>query len=157
VLNSTQKNSYDSLPVTSKLVFLAGVFDGEGSFGVWSKGKGRKKEFACTIEMIDKDTVQKFKDMFGGQLFPCKIRQPHHIPTYRWRMNGYRAFQIIDKMIEFMSIRRQEKYNVAKCDKIGGTSRYAHLQEASRDKDADGGCSNDARKKNGRGPGSLPR
>jgi hypothetical protein len=107
--------------------------------------------------MIDKDTVQKFKDMFGGQLFPCKIRQPHHIPTYRWRMNGYRAFQIIDKMIEFMSIRRQEKYNVAKCDKIGGTSRYAHLQEASRDKDADGGCSNDARKKNGRGPGSLPR
>ena len=157
MLNSTQKNSYDSLPVTSKLVFLAGVFDGEGSFGVWSKGKGRKKEFACTIEMIDKDTVQKFKDMFGGQLFPCKIRQPHHIPTYRWRMNGYRAFQIIDKMIEFMSIRRQEKYNVAKCDKIGGTSRYAHLQEASRDKDADGGCSNDARKKNGRGPGSLPR
>jgi len=157
VLNGTQKNSYDSLPVTSKLIFLAGVFDGEGSFGVWSKGKGRKKEFACTIEMIDKDTVQKFKDMFGGQLFPCKIRQPHHIPTYRWRMNGYRAFQIIDKMIEFMSIRRQEKYNVAKCDKIGGTSRYAHLQEASRDKDADGGCSNDARKKNGRGPGSLPR
>ena len=149
MLNSTQKNSYDSLPVTSKLIFLAGVFDGEGSFGVWSKGKGRKKEFACTIEMIDKDTVQKFKDMFGGQLFPCKIRQPHHIPTYRWRMNGYRAFQIIDKMIEFMSIRRQEKYNVAKCDKIGGTSRYAHIQEASRDEDADGGRTNDACKKDG--------
>ena len=149
MLNSTQKNSYDSLPVTSKLIFLAGVFDGEGSFGVWSKGKGRKKEFACTIEMIDKDTVQKFKDMFGGQLFPCKIRQPHHIPTYRWRMNGYRAFQIIDKMIEFMSIRRQEKYNVAKCDKIGGTSRYAHLQKTSRDEDADGGRTNDACKKDG--------
>ena len=128
---------------------MAGIFDGEGSFGIWSKGKGRKKEFCCTIEMIDKDTVQKFKDMFGGQYFPCKIRQPHHIPTYRWRMNGYRAFQIMDKMIDFMCIRRQEKYNVVKRDKIGGTSRYAHLQKTSRDEDADGRRTNDARKKNG--------
>ena len=151
------KSSYESLPEKHKIIFLAGLFDGEGSFGIWSKGKGREKEFACTIEMIDKDTVQKFKDMFGGQLFPCKIRQPHHIPTFRWRMNGYRAFKIIDKMIEFMCIRRQEKYNVVKRDKIGGTSRYAHLQEASGNKNVDGGCTNDARKKDGSGAGSLPR
>jgi hypothetical protein len=151
VSNSTPKNSYESLPVTSKLIFLAGIFDGEGSFGVWSKGIGRKKEFACTIEMTDQDTLQKFADMFGGQIFPCKIRKPHHIPTWRWRQNGYRAFLIMDKMIDFMSKRRQEKYNVVKRDKIGGTSRYPHLQEASRDEDVNGRCSNDARKKDGPG------
>ena len=149
MLKSTPKNSYESLPVSSKLIFLAGIFDGEGSFGIWSKGRGRKKEFACTIEMTDKDTLQKFVDMFNGQMFPCKTRKPHHTPTWRWRVNGYRAYLVMDKMIEFMSIRRQEKYNVVKRDKIGGTSRYAHLQEASRDKDADGGRTNDARKKNG--------
>ena len=147
--NSTPKNSYESLPVTSKLIFLAGIFDGEGSFGIWSKGIGRKKEFACTIEMTDQDTLQKFADMFGGQIFPCKIRKPHHIPTWRWRQNGYRAFLVMDKMIDFMSKRRQEKYNVVKRDKIGGTSRYPHLQEASRDEDVNGRCSNDARKKDG--------
>jgi hypothetical protein len=151
VSNSTPKNSYESLPVTSKLIFLAGIFDGEGSFGIWSKGIGRKKEFACTIEMTDQDTLQKFVDMFGGQMFPCKIRKPHHIPTWRWRQNGYRAFLIMDKMIDFMSKRRQEKYNVVKRDKIGGTSRYPHLQEASRDEDVNGRCSNDARKKDGPG------
>jgi hypothetical protein len=151
VSNSTPKNSYESLPVTSKLIFLAGIFDGEGSFGIWSKGIGRKKEFACTIEMTDQDTLQKFADMFGGQIFPCKIRKPHHIPTWRWRQNGYRAFLIMDKMIDFMSKRRQEKYNVVKRDKIGGTSRYPHLQEASRDEDVNGRCSNDARKKDGPG------
>ena len=149
--NSTPKNSYESLPVTSKLIFLAGIFDGEGSFGIWSKGIGRKKEFACTIEMTDQDTLQKFADMFGGQIFPCKIRKPHHTPTWRWRQNGYRAFLIMDKMIDFMSKRRQEKYNVVKRDKIGGTSRYPHLQEASRDEDVNGRCSNDARKKDGPG------
>jgi hypothetical protein len=151
VSNSTPKNSYESLPVTSKLIFLAGIFDGEGSFGIWSKGIGRKKEFACTIEMTDQDTLQKFADMFGGQIFPCKIRKAHHIPTWRWRQNGYRAFLIMDKMIDFMSKRRQEKYNVVKRDKIGGTSRYPHLQEASRDEDVNGRCSNDARKKDGPG------
>lgn len=149
--NSTPKNSYESLPVTSKLIFLAGIFDGEGSFGIWSKGIGRKKEFACTIEMTDQDTLQKFADMFGGQIFPCKVRKSHHIPTWRWRQNGYRAFLIMDKMIDFMSKRRQEKYNVVKRDKIGGTSRYPHLQEASRDEDVNGRCSNDARKKDGPG------
>jgi len=151
VLKNTPKNSYESLPVSFKLIFLAGIFDGEGSFGIWSKGIGRKKEFACTIEMTDQDTLQKFVDMFGGQMFPCKIRKPHHIPTWRWRQNGYRAFLIMDKMIDFMSKRRQEKYNVVKRDKIGGTSRYPHLQEASRDEDVNGRCSNDARKKDGPG------
>ena len=142
-------NSYERLPEESKLIFLAGIFDGEGSFGVWSKGKGRKKEFACTIEMSDHDTLKRFTDMFGGQLFPCKKRKEFHRQTWRWRQNGYRAFKIIDKMIEFMSIRRQEKYNVARSDKIGGTSRYAHLQKTSRDENVDGRRTDDARKKDG--------
>ncbi len=38
--SNTPKNSYESLPVASKLIFLAGIFDGEGSFGIWSKGIG---------------------------------------------------------------------------------------------------------------------
>tara|TARA_Y100000385_G_scaffold178109_1_gene184137 strand:- start:599 stop:1042 length:444 start_codon:yes stop_codon:yes gene_type:complete len=144
-------NSYERLPEESKLIFLAGIFDGEGSFGVWSKGKGRKKEFACTIEMSDHDTLKRFTDMFGGQLFPCKKRKEFHRQTWRWRQNGYRAFKIIDKMIEFMSIRRQEKYNVARSDKIGGTSRYAHLQKTSGDENVDGRRTDDARKKDGSG------
>ena len=142
-------SSYERLPEESKLIFLAGIFDGEGSFGIWSKGKGRKKEFACTIEMSDYDTLRKFVDMFGGQLFSCKKRKEFHRQTWRWRQNGYRAFKIIDKMINFMSIRRQEKYNVVKCDKISGTSRYAHLQKASGDENVDGRRTNDARQKNG--------
>jgi len=144
-------NSYEKLPEESKLIFLAGIFDGEGSFGVWAKGKGRKKEFACTIEMSDHDTLKRFTDMFGGQLFPCKKRKEFHRQTWRWRQNGYRAFKIIDKMIEFMSIRRQEKYNVARSDKIGGTSRYAHLQKTSGDENVDGRRTDDARKKDGSG------
>ena len=149
MLKNTPKNSYENLPTESKLIFLAGVFDGEGSFGIWSKGKNRTKIFGCTIEMSDHDVLQRFADMFGANVILCKKREKHHKQTWRWRQTGYRAFNIVDKMINFMGKRRQEKYYVDKRNKISGTSRYAHLQEASRDKDADGGRTNDARKKNG--------
>ena len=32
-----EKNSYDSLSKEQKLIYLAGVFEGEGSFGFWGK------------------------------------------------------------------------------------------------------------------------
>ena len=30
--------------------------------------------------MSDKDTLQKFVDMFKGQMFPCKIKKTTHTP-----------------------------------------------------------------------------
>ena len=68
-----QKNSYESLPEKHKIIFLAGLFDGEGSFGYWGKGGGRKS-FQCSVEMCDRDIVQRFVDLFGGSLLPVKVR-----------------------------------------------------------------------------------
>ena len=110
-----QKNSYENLSEKNKLLFLAGLFDGEGSFGFWSKGKGRKS-FQCSVEMCDKDSVQKFADFFGGIIVKPKVRKFHWTQTYKWRLSGGRAYECVNMMIEYMSIRRQEKYeNVVQC------------------------------------------
>ena len=69
-----QKNLYENLPKEHKIIFLAGLFDGEGSFGVWGKGGGRKS-FQCSVEMCDKDIIQRFSDLFGGSILPVKIRK----------------------------------------------------------------------------------
>ena len=61
------KESYENLNEKNKLLFLAGLFDGEGSFGVWGKGNGRKS-FQCSVEMCDRDSVKKFADFFGGNV-----------------------------------------------------------------------------------------
>ena len=61
------KNSYEKLSEKSKLIFLAGLFDGEGSFGIWGKGQGRRT-FQCGIEMCDKDILDGFSDDFGGMV-----------------------------------------------------------------------------------------
>jgi len=112
------KNSYEKLSEKNKLIFLAGLFDGEGSFGIWGKGKGRRT-FQCGIEMCDKDILDRFSDFFGGNVMKVKLRKSHWTQTWRWRLSGPRAFECIDLLIEYMCQRRQEKYyNVVKRDQI---------------------------------------
>ena len=120
ISNLRVKNSsdYDNLDEQGKIVFLAGVFDGEGSFGIWSKWK-RQKYLACTVETSDRDMVERFYKFFGGCMYLCKKRQAHHKDTWRWRINGLGALQSLDKMISYMCKRRQEKFNnVVQCLKI---------------------------------------
>ena len=110
------KESYENLNETNKLLFLAGLFDGEGSFGVWGKGNGRKS-FQCSVEMCDKDSVQKFADFFGGNVVKPRLRKSHWSQTYKWKLSGGRAYECVEMMIEYMSLRRQEKYeNVVQCN-----------------------------------------
>ena len=109
------KESYENLNEKNKLLFLAGLFDGEGSFGVWGKGSGRKS-FQCSVEMCDKDSVQKFADFFGGNVVKPRLRKSHWTQTYKWKLSGGRAYECVEMMIEYMSQRRQEKYeNVVQC------------------------------------------
>ena len=121
-----QKNSYEKLSEKNKLLFLAGLFDGEGSFGVWGKGNGRKT-FQCGIEMCDKDILDRFSNFFGGSVLKVRIRKPNWTQTWRWRLSGARAYECIDKMIKYMCQRRQEKYNVVQCTKIGIKCGNAYL------------------------------
>ena len=117
-LTPKKPSQYDSLSEKEKILFLAGVFEGEGSFGIWSKLK-TKKYFACSVEMADKDVVKLFHDHFGGCIYLCKRRKEHHKDTWRWRINGKGALNTIDKMIDYLSIRRKEKFNnVVQCLKI---------------------------------------
>ena len=110
------KESYENLNETNKLLFLAGLFDGEGSFGVWGKGNGRKS-FQCSVEMCDKDSVQKFADFFGGNVVKPRLRKSHWTQTYKWKLSGGRAYECVEMMIEYMSLRRQEKCeNVVQCN-----------------------------------------
>jgi hypothetical protein len=99
----------------NKIIWLSGLFDGEGSFGIWSKGVG-KKTFSATIEMGDEDIIKRFQDMFGGAVWKTKKKQERFRQLWRWRCVGDRAYDCIDKMIEYMGTRRQEKYHVVKSD-----------------------------------------
>ena len=132
----TQKKSYENLPPKHKLIFLAGLFDGEGSFGIWGKGNG-KKTFQCSVEMKDQDLIQRFYDFFGGSFNKCRKRKSHWAQTWRWRLSGVRAYECIDMMIEYMCQRRQEKYNVVQCTKASIKRWKQNIRQQAKSKDGD--------------------
>jgi len=121
------KSSYESLTKKSKIIWLSGLFDGEGSFGIWSQGMGKKKTFTVTVEMSDRDILQRFQDMFGGPVWKTKKKYERYRQLWRWRLSGARAYECIDMMIEYMCQRRQEKYNVVQCTKTRIERGNAHL------------------------------
>ena len=96
----------------SQLAYLAGVFDGEGSFGMWSKGKKKVREFRASIEMCDGDVIFKFLSHF--KMGSITIRVPKNEKykiTYHWRVNHDKGKQVVREMLPFLSKRRQAKFH----------------------------------------------
>ena len=70
--------------------------------------------------MCDKDIIERFVDKFGGSILPVKVRKDNWKQTWKWKMSGGGLSQLLEKMIEYMCQRRQEKYNVVQCNQISG-------------------------------------
>ena len=98
--------------MSSQLAYLAGVFDGEGSFGMWSKGKNKCREFRASIEMCDGDVILKFLAYFKTGSITVRIpKNENHKMTYHWRANHDRGKHVIREMLPFLSRRRQIKFH----------------------------------------------
>ena len=59
-----KKISYNYLSKEQKLIFLAGVFEGEGSFGFWGKEQKNNRYLRAQVRMTDEDIVVRFIDYF---------------------------------------------------------------------------------------------
>ena len=128
------KNAYENLSKENKLIYLAGVFDGEGSFGLWKKGNN-KTRFEVSVEMKDADAIYRFYNYFGGTVHKCKIRKANWSQTWRWRMQGEKAFAAMEKMVNFLCLRRKEKYYVVKCDKASVERGKQDICQQAKSKD----------------------
>jgi hypothetical protein len=96
----------------SELTFLAGVFEGEGSFGNWSKGRDKKREFRASIEMADSDVILRFLTYFKkGTITLRPPRQEGYKILYHWRIRGDDGKNIVRLMLPYLSKRRQAKFH----------------------------------------------
>ena len=96
-----------------ELAYLAGVFDGEGSFGIWSKGDGKTKQLRVCVEMSDGDIVLRFLTFFKtGKIYPRQPQDPNHKLMYSWRVDKKEiALDILRRMVPYLSKRRQLKFH----------------------------------------------
>lgn len=145
--------SFQGLSKKEKIIFLAGVFDGEGSYGMWmknSKARVPKRYFTIAVEASDADMVSRFAEVFGGSFYVIKKKQAHHKHCFRWKVNGDRAFEVIETMIPYMCQRRQDKYyGIVQSIRTSSESGGSRISEPSKDQNVDGGRSDASRTEDG--------
>ena len=118
------------LLIQNKLAYLAGVFDGEGSFGHWSKGqKNNYKEVVVQVEMRDIDIIGKFQEFFAcGHISYRAPRTENANPTHVWKVKGDKALEVLKLMLPFFGERRREKYNhVVESIRVSGKNGSKNL------------------------------
>jgi hypothetical protein len=95
-----------------ELAYLSGVFDGEGSFGMWSRGVDKSKGFRLSIEMADSDVIMRFLTYFKKGSITVRLpRQEHYKLLYHWRVCDEKGREVIRLMLPYLSRRRQAKFH----------------------------------------------
>jgi hypothetical protein len=96
----------------SELAYLAGIFDGEGSFGNWSKGKDKSREFRASVEMSDGDVILRFLKYFQkGTITALPPRKEGYKTIYHWRVRSDQGKDVVRLMLPYLSKRRQAKFH----------------------------------------------
>ena len=111
-------NSFYLLPRQQQIIFLAGVFEGEGWFGIqrnYYKGKPKNisiyNRAALEIAMTDSDIIQRFQYYINtnGHVYLPK-RHDGRKQSFKFSIKGYRALHLMEEMLPYLGIRRKEQY-----------------------------------------------
>lgn len=89
--------------------WLVGLLEGEGSFMKGSPSKPNNPKI--TIEMTDRDIVEKVAKIFNRACTPIKARKVKWKQTFSTKLTGKRAIDLMVEMKPFLSNRRQEQIN----------------------------------------------
>jgi len=105
------ESKYKLLSKEQKLIFLAGVFEGEGSFGFWGKVGKSNRYLRAQIRMCDEDIVVRFIDYFKlGSISTNLPKNNKHSRSFKWVVAGDRAVDVMLQLYPYLGIRRQEKF-----------------------------------------------
>ena len=104
---------FEKLTKKEQLILLAGIFEGEGWFGLNRTNKVNYTPVAVLeVQMSDEDIVKKFQRYcnLNKNIFFKPKRKEHHKDQYRFTITGKRALQFMEDMLPYLGIRRKEQY-----------------------------------------------
>ena len=139
-----------------KLIFLSGIFEGEGTFGnfkagVYRDGRVRRK-IEISVEMTDKDVVDLFHTYFNKGNVYVRTFENHYKTSYRWKVAGLEGLKILHLMLPYLCKRRQEQYyGMVQLIRDGGKDRSAYILQPTEDKTSNVGRSTNECTKDGSG------
>jgi hypothetical protein len=101
------------------LAWLAGLLEGEGSFGLkkYKRKRGGERGYPIVkVKMTDRDVVERAAVLFGDSavlVCPPPANYPHHKVQYRTEVTGSRARQMMCELRPMLGLRRQAQVDTA--------------------------------------------
>jgi len=96
------------------LSYLAGVFDGEGSICIIrispKKGKRPTPTYRGVVEiaMTERLILQLFQNIFGGDIYQHKPRNPQNKLVYLWRIRDFRCIAFLNDLMPFLILKHPQ-------------------------------------------------
>jgi hypothetical protein len=82
------------------LAYVAGIFDGEGSFSVQAPSRGRSLQPRAVVKMTDLDVLEWCKESTGlGKVWSDKLRPGERKASYVWTVAGFPQVQAFVAMV----------------------------------------------------------
>lgn len=128
---------FEKLSKKEQLLFIAGLFEGEGWFGINRRKNNWKSTAVLEVQMTDLDCIQKFQKYLeiDTNVFKRNYKQKEHYKdVYRFVIKGYRALHLMEEMLPYLGIRRKEQYyNVVKSIGDGPKNWSPPIREQTED------------------------
>jgi hypothetical protein len=105
-------------PTEAEIAWAAGLFEGEGciSFGRSAASDYRLPQM--TIVMTDRDVLERFQAVVGGNLSGKPFRRAEHVKEqWSWRIHGKPAYAVYLRLRPWLCERRRQR----------GDEVFAHL------------------------------
>jgi hypothetical protein len=92
-----------------ELAWLAGLLEGEGTFGTVRRATGQVAPIV-KVKMTDLDVIQRAQGIMGIRRYTIeKVSQPQYKPQYLIRLTGKRAAALMLVLLPHMGERRAAK------------------------------------------------
>jgi hypothetical protein len=129
---------FDKLSKKEQLIYLSGVFEGEGWFGLNRRPNGWTPSASLEVQMSDESVIHLFQKYLGTTKNVQKRKKKskeHYKDIWRFGIKGYRALHLMEEMLPYLCKRRKEQYyGVVKSIGNGPKNWSPPLSKQTKDK-----------------------
>lgn len=96
----------------TEAAYAAGIVDGEGSIYFSRNRTTRWPSPVVSVASTDRELLEWLRSRVGGSIIQKRTYQPHHTPSYDWKLTDRRALEFLKLVRPFLVIRRK----IVRCD-----------------------------------------
>ena len=91
-----------------KNIYVAGLFDGEGSCSVRSEVRNGRITYYVRVSLgsTDKNIIYKMHKKYGGSIRIVKYDNPNWNDRYDWITGAKNGYLVINKIVKYLIIKR---------------------------------------------------